>query len=172
MSGFSDSFLISWIVEMSTFLGCLRACDLSANPANCSSANRLRMAWAVVRLPRVAQRAKLKQRNVHQTIIDLASKRRSRRAPMIERHQCKKSGRVRRHRGKKHHLWRSVGELGGGKEIKSKRAGKRCWQTMKRDDKLRSVRQTGIARQALGPGETPMRALSSSQYLLSGTRAS
>ena len=41
---------------------------------------------------------------------------------------------------------------------------------MKRDNQLRSVRGTDIARQTLVPGETPMRALSSGQHLFSGCK--
>ena len=54
--------------------------------------------------------------------------------------------------------------LGGGEQIKAKGG----WQSVKRDEQSGSVRWTGIAGQALLPGETPMCTLSSGQYLLNG----
>ena len=56
--------------------------------------------------------------------------------------------------------------LPGGKQIKAEGGSKGDWQSVKREDQAGSVRWTGIACQALAPGETPMRALRASQDLL------
>ena len=61
--------------------------------------------------------------------------------------------------------------LGSGKQIKAKRMGKSGWQSVKRDDQSGGIRWTGIARQALLPGEPPMRTLRSGEDLLDGARA-
>ena len=61
--------------------------------------------------------------------------------------------------------------LDSGKEIKAKGSGKGGWESMKRDDEPGSICWTSIARQALVPGKTPMRALRSGEDLLGGARA-
>jgi hypothetical protein len=59
------------------------------------------------------------------------------------------------------------GQLGRGKQIKAKNGSKGGWEPVKGNDQPGSVRWAGIARQALVPGETPMRTLRSGQDLLS-----
>lgn len=56
---------------------------------------------------------------------------------------------------------------GGGKQIKAEGGSKGGRQSVKGDNQSGSVQWTGIASQALLPGETPMCTLSSGQDLLS-----
>jgi hypothetical protein len=75
---------------------------------------------------------------------------------MIDKNQFRKAARKEQHRGKN----RACGEqLGSGEQIKAKGVGKGGWQTVESDRQGGSIRWTGIAGQALLPGETPMRAL-------------
>jgi hypothetical protein len=60
---------------------------------------------------------------------------------------------------------------GRGKQIEAKGSGKGSWESVKRDDEPGSICWTSIPRQALVPGEPPMRALRSGEDLLCGARA-
>ncbi len=70
------------------------------------------------------------------------------------------SGQAKQYRSKKQSSWQLV-RSGCGEEIKAKGRGEGGWESMQRDDQSGSVRWAGIAGEALRPGETPMRALSS-----------
>src|SRR5258708_16412739 len=100
--------------------------------------------------------------SMQKTTIDSASEYRSGSALIIEWRKYKESGQGRRNRGKKHHPRQSV-RSGSGKEIKAKGRSKGVRESVKCDDQSGCVRWTGIARQALVPGQAPRCALSSGQ---------
>jgi hypothetical protein len=115
--------------------------------------------------PRDAQRAKLKQRGAHETIIDPVSDPQLRSALSSIFINTRKAARPDGIEGRN----TICGDwLGRGKEIKAKGGSEAGRESVKRHDQARGSGWTGIACQTLLPGQTPVGTFSSSQHLLRG----